>query len=425
MSQIKLVAISKDGLAGIMTHDKYWDRNGYRSVYFSFEPESSEGTIAKTLLLQATEWSMKWEFKDVSGLLGNSLRITKEEATRFSEELSKQKGEAKFSSGLILNELGGTQISISVTEPTKLNLLIVHPTSNRISVNVSSSAEIIEPPRVEDRITSVALKAFRSGKVTLILKANPDSILNPAYLVVKEENFDFSVSVSQSSLSIMQGNSASITVNVMSTQGIPQTTSLLATALPSGVAVNFNPAAGTPSFASILSIGTSSATPPGTYTVTVSATGGRYTHSATFTLTILPMMRPPQPAPQPVQQPAPQPEPRQAPKPEPQPAPQPQQPAPEPAPQIPAPQPQPLPRQLEPVAPAPARSVPPPPEQQVPAAKQPVPAPMPKQGQPRPVPEPSAVSENGLSYLGLPVTLGGAIAIAIGVALTLIRFRKK
>jgi len=53
----RVVAVSEDGLAGILVYDKYWDPNGYRSVYFSFEIEAADGSITEHLLNQAVKWA--------------------------------------------------------------------------------------------------------------------------------------------------------------------------------------------------------------------------------------------------------------------------------------------------------------------------------------------------------------------------------
>jgi len=56
---VKIIALSPDGLAGIVVHDKFWDPNGYRAVYFSFEIEAVSGDIAEKLLVNAVEWVRK------------------------------------------------------------------------------------------------------------------------------------------------------------------------------------------------------------------------------------------------------------------------------------------------------------------------------------------------------------------------------
>jgi len=97
---------------------------------------------------------------------------------------------------------------------------------------------------------------------------------------------DFTVSVSPTSGSEVQGGSTTTTVSVLSIYGFTDTVSLSASGLPSGATASFSPASGTPSFTSTLTISTASTTPAGTYTITITGTGGGVTHSTTYTLTV-------------------------------------------------------------------------------------------------------------------------------------------
>lgn len=62
LKPVRLVAVSDDGLAGIVAYDKYWDRQGYRSVYLSFEPEASDSNVAKPMMLELLKWSQGWSY---------------------------------------------------------------------------------------------------------------------------------------------------------------------------------------------------------------------------------------------------------------------------------------------------------------------------------------------------------------------------
>ena len=103
---------------------------------------------------------------------------------------------------------------------------------------------------------------------------------------------DFSVSVSPSSGSAVQGESATATVSVSSIEGFSSTVSLSASGLPSGATASFSPLSGTPSFTSTLTISASSTTPAGTYMITITGTGGGKTHSSTYTLTVTTVVSP-------------------------------------------------------------------------------------------------------------------------------------
>ncbi len=62
LSPVKLIAVSPDGLAGVIAYDRYWDlRGGYRAVYISFEIEASGSSAAWELLRDATRWAASWK----------------------------------------------------------------------------------------------------------------------------------------------------------------------------------------------------------------------------------------------------------------------------------------------------------------------------------------------------------------------------
>ncbi len=98
---------------------------------------------------------------------------------------------------------------------------------------------------------------------------------------------DFSVSVSPDSGSVTQGGSTSATVTITSVGDFSETVSLSASGLPSGATATFTPLSGTPSFASQIEISTISTTPAGTYTITITGTGGGKTHSCTYEFTVM------------------------------------------------------------------------------------------------------------------------------------------
>jgi hypothetical protein len=98
--------------------------------------------------------------------------------------------------------------------------------------------------------------------------------------------FDFSLSNS-GDISIIQGAAASNTITTSLTVGSAQSVSLACiSTLPTGASCSFNPPSGNPNFSSILTISTTSATPTGTYGVTVSGTGGGLTRTTQFNLKV-------------------------------------------------------------------------------------------------------------------------------------------
>ncbi|HSS75346.1 MAG TPA: hypothetical protein VLV54_01245 [Thermoanaerobaculia bacterium] len=99
---------------------------------------------------------------------------------------------------------------------------------------------------------------------------------------------DFTVSASPSSVSVVQGSTASTTVTTAVSGGFNAAISLSASGLPAGVTAAFspNPIAAPGSGTSTLTFTASSTATLGTSTVTITATGGSVTHTTTVSLTV-------------------------------------------------------------------------------------------------------------------------------------------
>ncbi|MEV4091611.1 M28 family peptidase [Streptosporangium saharense] len=97
---------------------------------------------------------------------------------------------------------------------------------------------------------------------------------------------DFSVSLSPGSGSVQAGQSASSTVSTTVTAGSAQSITLRASGLPSGANASFSPATITAGQTSTLTVTTSSNTPNGTSSITVTADGTEVDKTATYSLTV-------------------------------------------------------------------------------------------------------------------------------------------
>jgi subtilase family serine protease len=93
---------------------------------------------------------------------------------------------------------------------------------------------------------------------------------------------DFSLSASPSSQTVKHGRSTSYTITVTALNGFNGSVSLSVSGLPSGASGTFSP--NPTSSSSTLSVRTSSSTPAGTYTLTISGSSGGTTHSTKVTL---------------------------------------------------------------------------------------------------------------------------------------------
>jgi hypothetical protein len=104
---------------------------------------------------------------------------------------------------------------------------------------------------------------------------------------------DFSLSVSPSFQTVTQGSGASYTVTSTPLNGFTGNVSLSVSGLPSGATAMFgtNPITGG-SGTSSMSVSTSTSTPPGTYTLTITGASGSLTHATNSTLVVNPLPTP-------------------------------------------------------------------------------------------------------------------------------------
>jgi len=105
---------------------------GYRSVYFSFEVEAVEGSVAEQLMVESVEWVKRWKYIDITELLGNAVRVTKETAKKFREAVGQALGTIILSKPLLLNEEGRNLLTIT-SKKGVLHLVIAHPTSEKVA----------------------------------------------------------------------------------------------------------------------------------------------------------------------------------------------------------------------------------------------------------------------------------------------------
>jgi hypothetical protein len=121
-------------------------------------------------------------------------------------------------------------------------------------------------------VTGTGATATHTTSVSLTVTAAPVS--------------DFSLTASPSSVTAVQGDTATSTISTAVTTGSAQTVSLSASGQPAGTTVTFNPASVTAGGSSTMSVAVGSTTAPGTYTITVTGTGTSATHTAAVSLTV-------------------------------------------------------------------------------------------------------------------------------------------
>ncbi len=166
----------------------------------------------------------------------------------------------------------------------------VRSTSNAVLLTVLN---VCSNSGVWTQVTQ-SLAAYASQTVVLWFNSHDDNYASdPTYTLFDDVSVtstapvnDFSISANPSSVSVVQGQSATSTISTAVTSGSAQTVSLSVSGLPTGAGASFNPTSVTAGGSSILTITTAAATPPGTSTVTVTGTGTSKTHSATLSLTV-------------------------------------------------------------------------------------------------------------------------------------------
>jgi len=101
---------------------------------------------------------------------------------------------------------------------------------------------------------------------------------------------DFNFSLSESKITLIQGEAGSISVNVQSYANFDSSVSLSLTGIPSGVSHSFSQSSVTPpkngSTSSTLTISTSTTANPGTYELTIAGTSGDLSRTQTLSLEI-------------------------------------------------------------------------------------------------------------------------------------------
>jgi hypothetical protein len=112
-------------------------------------------------------------------------------------------------------------------------------------------------------------------------------IINGNFSIGPTNPLDFSISLSSSSATVMQGNSIHVLVNVAYLSGTNTNVALSGDSGSSGIQCSFDPTTNTPSFTSTLTMSVPDSTPTAPYSVIVTGTAGKVTHTTSFTVSVL------------------------------------------------------------------------------------------------------------------------------------------
>ena len=122
-----------------------------------------------------------------------------------------------------------------------------------------------------------------AGTYTLTLTGTSGS-LSHSTTVTLVVNSDFSLTAAPASRTITHGQSTTYTITIAALNSFTGSVTFSLSGLPSGSTASFSPNPAATS--SVLTVNTSGGTPRGTYTLTVSGTGGGKTHAVTVTLVV-------------------------------------------------------------------------------------------------------------------------------------------
>jgi kumamolisin len=115
---------------------------------------------------------------------------------------------------------------------------------------------------------------------------SPTPALVNALAGTQTQTPDFTIGVSPSSLTVVQGKSGGSTISTSAIGGFSSSVSLSASNLPSGVTVQFNPTSISGSQTSTATFNVAAGTATGNYSITITGTSGSLVHSTTVSLTV-------------------------------------------------------------------------------------------------------------------------------------------
>jgi len=183
----------------------------------------------------------------------------------------------------------------STTYSVSVNLL--SGTTQTVTLSVSglpSGATIsFDPasgnPTFTSTLTVSAAATTPTGSSTLTISGVGGGLTKTTTVtleVTSAPTFDFSISATPPSQTVVIGSSTTYTVEVTLLSGTAQSVSLSVTGAPSGTSTSLSVGSGNPPFTSTLTVTASASAPAGSYTLTITGTGGGLTRTATVTLVV-------------------------------------------------------------------------------------------------------------------------------------------
>ena len=258
------VALSVDGLPAGATGT------------FTPNPATGSSTLAVTTATTTPTGTYPLTVRGVNGTLSHSAPATLVVNPAPDFSLS-----AAPSSRSIGGGVSSTTYSITVTPINGFNS----------PVSLSASGPLIgalgtfspNPATTSSTLTVSIMSNTPAGTYTLTLTGTSGG-LSHSTSVTLIVNADFSLSASPTSRTINHGQSTTYSITIAALNGFTGSVVLSISGTPAGSSTSFtpNPAAAS----SVLTVNTGGGTPGGTYTLTISATGGGKTHTVTVRLVV-------------------------------------------------------------------------------------------------------------------------------------------
>jgi hypothetical protein len=190
-------------------------------------------------------------------------------------------------------------INAGQSAPSTISVSAVNGYSGTVNLSVSSGCPAnatcsFNPGTASPSATSTLTVATASNTPagTYTVTVNGVDTVNSALthtttFAVTVSAADFSISANPTSFSLLQGASGTSTVSLASISGFNSPVALsVGSTCPAGAICSFSTSSVTPTGSSVLTVAPSTSTPPGTYTVVVTGTGGTRTHSANVSVTV-------------------------------------------------------------------------------------------------------------------------------------------
>jgi uncharacterized membrane protein len=143
-------------------------------------------------------------------------------------------------------------------------------------------------------LTVDAGSSTAAGTYSLSIKGTSGNLSDSTsvtLVVQKDQTADFALAVSPNSQQVLQGDQTSYTVSVSSVSGFTSPVSLSVSGLPKGVTATASPnpvtPSATPGTTSTLTVAAASKASTGNYTLSVTGTSGKLSHSAQVALAVL------------------------------------------------------------------------------------------------------------------------------------------